>query len=213
MRSIIGIFEHMHEVEQVVDELDRAGCARDRISVLAHQGRCAPSVGPVHTVSSTGSIGAAAAVGGLGGFTAGLVALAVPGIGPILAAGPIAAELLAGGIGTIAGGLISWLRQQDAPNAEGDCEAVRRGGILLTFEADEDEVEKIIPIIGEHRLIEMDAATLEWHRAGRTRSNAEPGMSASTAVVGLPFDPESVKHSTRKERADRRAVRPYVRVS
>lgn len=215
MRSIIGVFEQLSEAQVVVDELVRAGFNRDGISLVAHRAKCAPSIGPLPTLSSAGSLGGAAAVGGLGGFAAGIVALAVPGIGPILAAGPVAAELIAGGIGTLAGGLVSWLRQNGVPEDQAGtyCEAVRRGGFLLITQADEEQAEQAVAIIGEHRLIDMDAATLDWHRAGWTEFDPKSTAPASNAAVGLPFDPETLKHSVRKERAERRAVRSYVRIS
>jgi hypothetical protein len=216
MRTIVAVFQELIEVEQVVQELVDGGFSRDSISVVAHHAKCGPAIGPVPTLTSSGSLSTAAAVGGLGGFAAGMVALAIPGIGPILAAGPIAAELVAGGVGSVAGGVISWLKQTGVPgdDAGSFCEAVRRGGILLSVECPEARAFDAQQIIGEHRLIDMDESTLGWHRQGWQRF--DPGAQQdgkSEPARGLPFDPESLRLSVRRERAARRAVRRYIRVS
>jgi hypothetical protein len=216
MRTIVAVFQEMTEAEQAVQELVDCGFSRESISIVAHGGKCGPAVGSVPTLTSGTSLGAAAAVGGLGGFAVGMVALAIPGIGPILAAGPIAAELVAGGVGSVAGGVISWLKQMGVPDNDAGslCEALRRGGIILTVESPDERVADAQQIIGEHRLIDMDESTLEWHRQGWKRfdPNAEPGDKTQTPR-GLPFDPESLRPSVRREKAARRAVRSYFRVS
>jgi hypothetical protein len=145
-----------------------------------------------------------------------MVALAIPGIGPILAAGPIAAELVAGGVGSVAGGVISWLKLRGVPDNDAGsfCEALRRGGIILSVESPDERVADAQQIIGEHRLIDMDESTLEWHRQGWERS--DPGGQPAEKIEparGLPFDPESIRPSVRRERAEQRAVRSYFRVS
>ncbi|HBY63555.1 MAG TPA: hypothetical protein DEH78_27335 [Solibacterales bacterium] len=216
MRTLVAVFQELAEAEHAFQELVDGGVSRESISIVAHGGKCGPAVGPVPALTSATSLGAAAAVGGLGGFTIAMVALAFPGIGPILAAGPIAAELLAGGIGSVAGGVISWLKHMGVPDSDAGsyCEAVRRGGIILSVEVPDERAAAAEQIIGEHRLVDMEASTLEWHRQGWKRF--EPGEQPAAqrgAVRYLPFDPESLRPSVRREKAARRAVRSYVRVS
>lgn len=216
MRTIVAVFGEMTKAEQSVEKLMEGGFSRDSMSIVAHKATCGPALGPVAALTSERSVGAAAAAGGLGGFAAGMVALAVPGIGPILAAGPIAAELVAGGIGTLAGGVIVWLKQMGVPDDDAGsyCEALRRGGILLSVECPEERAADAQQIIGEHRLIDMDESTLEWHRQGWKRfdANGQPS-DQRTAPRGLAFDAESLRPGVRKEKAAKRAVRTYFRVS
>jgi hypothetical protein len=204
----------MAEAEQAIHRLVDGGFARESISIVGHPANCGPAIGPVPTVTSEGSLGAAAAVAGLGGFAVGVVALAIPGIGPILAAGPVAAELVAGGVGSVTGGVINWMKQMGVPDNDAGsfCEALRRGGILLSVESPDERAAEAQQIIGEHRLIDMDESTLEWHLHFDS-SKAESGDSTEAAPRSLPFDPERLSPSARRQQAARRGVRSYFRVS
>jgi hypothetical protein len=67
------------------------------------------------------------------GLVAGLAALAIPGVGPIIAAGPIFTALTGAGIGAAAGGLIGALANTGMPEEDARiyAEEVRRGGVLV----------------------------------------------------------------------------------
>lgn len=85
-------------------------------------------------------MGAGAAIGGTAGVLAGLGLLAVPGIGPLLAAGPIAVGIMGAisglGIGIVAGSLVSYgIPRQEAQALE---EHVKSGSILVTVHCGED---------------------------------------------------------------------------
>ncbi len=69
--------------------------------------------------------------------------LAIPGIGPIVAAGPLAATLAGAGVGAVAGGLIGGLTRAGVPEDEANvyAEAVRRGGALVTVRAEDSRAE------------------------------------------------------------------------
>src|SRR4051794_6687033 len=102
-KTVVGLFDDMDEARQVVDELVQLGIRREDINIVRQGDKGEDAAG-----SSGTAIGAAtgAAVGGVTGLVASLSALAVPGVGPILAAGPIIATLAGAGIGAAAGGLI-----------------------------------------------------------------------------------------------------------
>lgn len=72
--------------------------------------------------------GTGAALGGLGGFLVGLGALAIPGIGPVLAAGPIAAALAGVGLGAAAGGVIGALTELGIPEDDAHVTRWRQAG-------------------------------------------------------------------------------------
>lgn len=78
--------------------------------------------------------GVGAALGGAGGLLAGLGILAIPGIGPVVAAGWLASTALGLAAGAAAGGLIGALTQLGVPEEEAHtyAEGVRRGGTLVT---------------------------------------------------------------------------------
>ena len=87
--------------------------------------------------------GIGAAVGGIGGLLAGLGLIAIPGIGPVVAAGWLAATAAgaAGGalVGAAAGGLVGALTQAGVPENDAHvyAEGIRRGGTLVTAKVDE----------------------------------------------------------------------------
>lgn len=206
VRTLVAVFDDIKEAEATVQELKEAGFPREHVSIVSHRARCSPSVGPLEQLHSEG--GSGAIVGGIAGFSAGVVALAIPGIGPILAAGPLAAGLLGGGLGAAAGAVIARLKEAGVPEADAGCycEAVRRGGILLSLDVPEEKAELAEEIIGHHRLVDIEDCTQEWQKTGWKGfdPNAEP------APTGLPFDPSSLRIWKTRER-QRRAVRQYFR--
>lgn len=121
-RSVVGYYDNENEAIDAIEELKRKGYSTDDISVLSK------SKDEVETVTEkTGTHageGAAAgaltggALGGLGGVLAGLGALAIPGIGPIVAAGPIVAGLTGAAAGAGIGGLAGALIGMGIPEKE-----------------------------------------------------------------------------------------------
>src|SRR5438105_11491947 len=83
--------------------------------------------------AATGAIGGGV-LGGLAGLLVGIGALAIPGIGPIIAAGPIATTLMGAGIGAATGGLLGALVDAGVPEEEARLyqTGVERGGVLVT---------------------------------------------------------------------------------
>src|SRR5215216_725551 len=102
MKTIVGLFDTYHEADECVSDLERAGFGRDQISIVANQ-NAARSTGMTSAGTSVArdnggaaeGAGTGAVIGGVTGGAAGLIAslagLAIPGIGPVLAAGPIIA--------------------------------------------------------------------------------------------------------------------------
>src|SRR5262245_5552234 len=107
-KTVVGLFDTAAEAQSAVQDLVNSGFERNDISLIATdaRGEYAREVGG--TGSSAGEGAAAGAVGGgvLGGVLGLLVgagALAIPGIGPALAAGPLAAALGSAGAGALVG--------------------------------------------------------------------------------------------------------------
>ena len=155
-KSVFGIYKTRTEVEFAVDELKTEGFMASDISVLlpneegsqefAHvKGSKAPEG------AATGA-GTGVVLGGALGWLAGIGALAIPGIGALIAAGPIVGFLagmgVVGTLGGIAGALIGLgIPEYEARRYEG---FVRDGGILLSVHAGlPDLVEKAKDILKE----------------------------------------------------------------
>ncbi|MBE3587761.1 MAG: hypothetical protein IMW93_04240 [Thermoanaerobacteraceae bacterium] len=141
-KTVLGTFSSRESAERAVAELRNKGFDRD-ISIVAKEGTVrtdrrnqysAPTMGgdPVSDGTTTGGV-----LGGLAGLVAGAGALAIPGIGPIVAAGPIAGLLSGAATGGIAGGLIDW----GIPAERGRYyeEKVKQGNILVSVRCDDNK--------------------------------------------------------------------------
>src|SRR5580704_6287388 len=108
--AVFGIYKSVQSAEAAVDHLMSAGFSNSAISVLlpddestrafAHQKNTKAPEGTT-TGATTGGV-----VGGTLGLLAGIGALAIPGVGPLIAAGPIMATLAGVGVGGAVGGVV-----------------------------------------------------------------------------------------------------------
>jgi hypothetical protein len=112
-------------------------------------------------------------VGGAAGLAASLMGLAIPGIGPIIAAGPIVATLTGAGVGAVAGGLIGGLTDMGVSRSDAEyyAESVRRGGALVTVRADDSRAEGAAEIMREHGAIDIERRAEQWRERGWTGFN------------------------------------------
>jgi hypothetical protein len=112
-------------------------------------------------------------VGGAAGLAASLMGLAIPGIGPIIAAGPIVATLSGAGVGAVAGGLIGGLTDLGVSKTDAEyyAESVRRGGALVTVRADDSRAERAADIMRDHGAIDIEHRADQWKQRGWTGWN------------------------------------------
>ena len=149
-KTLVGAFEHQHDADQVVRDLEHEGVADKQISVLAkHDGKTEkghPTGHGTHDLSS--GIGWGAAGGGAVGLLASAGALAIPGVGPILAMGPLAATLT----GAAAGGLVGGLMDYGIPKRESEHleQSLKHGDVLVSVKADDEEVDKAKHVFEKH---------------------------------------------------------------
>jgi hypothetical protein len=111
--AVFGIFKSRMHAEGCVDVLLRDGFRSDDISVLAPDQQTTKELATEKNTkapegTATGAT-AGGAVGGTLGLLAGIGALAIPGLGPLIAAGPIVGALAGLGVGAAAGGLVGAL--------------------------------------------------------------------------------------------------------
>ncbi|MEM8533344.1 MAG: low temperature-induced protein [Chloroflexota bacterium] len=133
--TVIGIFENTNNVEIVTQQLQKDGYTPDDISVLMQPAGTPPEFDADHTEANKGMV-AGLSVGAAIGGLAGLAALTVPGIGPILAAGPLAAVLTTASgaaVGSALGGLIGTFAGLGVPTEQAEAydAAIRAGGIVV----------------------------------------------------------------------------------
>jgi hypothetical protein len=141
--SIFGIYTSRQGVETAVESLRDGGFRGSDISILAPENL--GDIRDIGTVKTTKAPEGAAAggtsgavVGGVLGWLVGIGALAIPGVGPFLAAGPIMAALAGVGVGAAVGGITGALLGFGVPEFEAKRyeTRLRKGGILLSVHAD-----------------------------------------------------------------------------
>ena len=160
--TVIALFETRTAAEHAVAALVREGFVRDDISVIAGDHRTpdadVPNIGPQAGIGSGTDAGEGAALGGLAGFIGGIVALAIPGIGPLLAAGPLAAGLMGAGIGAATGGLVGALKGQGVPDLDATrlTDAIRKGRVLVSVHAPNDQVDRAAALLDDHGALDVD---------------------------------------------------------
>jgi hypothetical protein len=147
--AVFGIYPHQASVESGVDALRAAGFSNTDISVLlpANEGT-KEFAHEKHTKAPEGATtgaGTGAALGAGLGWLAGIGALAIPGLGPFIAAGPIMAALAGAGVGGAVGGLTGALIGMGIPEYEAKRYEgrVKDGGILLSVHSDSSDQTKL----------------------------------------------------------------------
>ncbi|HEV7310349.1 general stress protein [Ensifer sp.] len=145
MKTISGLFDDYADARAAVSALEDRGVSSDDISIVSnnvgdrygsdHESNAAEGAG-------TGA-GLGAAVGGIGGLLTGLGVMAIPGVGPVVAAGWLAATaagVAAGAAaGGAAGGIIGAMTASGVPEEHANvyAEGVRRGGAVVTARVDD----------------------------------------------------------------------------
>jgi hypothetical protein len=171
---VVGLFRESRQAELAIRELKAAGFSDNQIGVLMQdrdiQQELAESTGTtVSEAAKGGAIGGGVA-GGVLGLLAGVGALAIPGIGPIVAGGALASTLAGAGIGAAAGGLLGALVGMGVPEEDARYfeEGLRAGGVLVTVHAG-SRIQEVRQIL-RGRGADLEAAA---------RSTATSGMTST----------------------------------
>ena len=143
--AAFGIFASRSAAEVAVDQLNAAGFSHDDVSVLmADKNSSKEFASEKNTKAPEGTtvgVLGGGTVGGTLGLLAGLGALAIPGVGPLIAAGPIMGALAGLGIGGAVGGLVGALVGMGIPEYEAKRYEgrVNDGGILVSVHCESSE--------------------------------------------------------------------------
>jgi len=196
--TVVGVFDDRDDAQRAIEAMKDAGFRSEDIGITMRDRKEAEAL-----VEDTGThAGAGAAtgamaggvLGGLAGWLVGIGALAIPGIGPIVAAGPIAAALTGAAVGAAGGGLIGALTGMGVPEEEARWyeSEVGRGGILVTAQADGryDEARSIMLRHGAREAGGED--TLGAGRARGTASTMDTDVDRGR-TVGMDADSDRTR--------------------
>jgi hypothetical protein len=186
MKTVVGFFADRRDAENAVEALVNAGISREQMGVVSRDYRDAadtPKIGPLHeTGGSDTAAGETAALGGMAGFAVGLLALAIPGVGPILAAGPLAAGLAGAGIGAAAGGLIGYLKDAGVSEDEAEyyAEGLRRGGSIVAVRPEDGDTGRVKRILEDNGAVDVKKLAAEWRSSGWRGFDPDAGPEPRT---------------------------------
>ncbi len=174
--AVLGIYTSYSSVENAVDILKEAGFRNSDISVLfpekAGSKEFAHSKGTRAPEGAAAGAGTGAVLGGALGWLVGTGALAIPGLGLVIAAGPIMAALAGIGVGGAVGGITGALIGLGIPEHEAKRYEVRvkEGGILLSVHSDNSDWTKrareILERTGAQDISSTGEASVNYIRSG-----------------------------------------------
>ena len=224
--AAFGIFANRAAAEAAVDQLSSAGFSHSDVSVLmsdkAGSQDFATEKNTKAPEGTTTGVGVGGVLGGALGLMAGLGALAIPGVGPLIAAGPIMGALAGLGVGGAVGGLVGALvglgiPEYEAKRYEG---RVNDGGILVSVHCESsEEVSRAKDVLrraggedvassGEKAVSSHTANTdRDYERTGTVGSGvANDFRTTSDGSVARLDETEPYRTSTTRSLADREDV-------
>ncbi|NLS06347.1 hypothetical protein HGP14_23840 [Rhizobium sp. P32RR-XVIII] len=172
MRTVTGLFDDYEDARAAVDALEAAGVPSDDISIISNnvsgdRSNAAEGAG-------TGA-GVGAVVGGAGGLLTGLGLMAIPGVGPVVAAGWLVATAAGAAAGAVAGGaaggIIGALTSSGVSEEDAHlyAEGVRRGGTLVTARVNDDFALKADAILKQSNYVDPVERRRAYGEEGWTR--------------------------------------------
>lgn len=200
-KRVVGVFKRREDLESALSALSDAGIQKEHISLLAKhvenvegaeeltdpQGNEAKEGAGIG--ATTGTV-----LGGIGGFLVGAGVLAIPGVGPVLAAGvgisEIAATLAGAGIGAAAGGLVGALVGAGIPeeHAKNYEKRIKAGDYLLMVDGTVNDIRNVESILRDRHIEDMatyDAPDLANRTTATTATTATTtGTTTATAATG-----------------------------
>ncbi|TMJ60502.1 MAG: hypothetical protein E6G81_06285 [Alphaproteobacteria bacterium] len=211
MITISRLYDNYDDAARAVSGLERAGLPHSDISIVANnaegwydRGRTTDRIsGKVdrdldgvddRAEGAAAGAGIGATAGGVAGLLAGLGLLAIPGIGPVVAAGWLASTAVVAAVGGTVGGLIGALTQAGVSEEDAHvyAEGVRRGGTLVTARVPDAERQRY------EAILDRSAVNIQE----RARMYEEGGWSR--------FDPDAPPYTPEEVRRERELYVPSV---
>jgi uncharacterized protein (TIGR02271 family) len=204
--TVVGLFRDQPAAERAIQRLTATGFTQQQIGVAVRdrerQDALTDQTGTQAAEGAKTGAVSGGVVGGVVGLLAGVGALAIPGIGPIIAGGALASTLAGAGIGAAAGGLLGALvgmgiSEEDARHFE---QGFKQGGILVTVDAGARSAE------ARQSLLESGA---DLGPTART-AGATTGFAGTSDQERLELREEQLQVETREKQAGEVRVRKEV---
>lgn len=186
-KTVSALFDTYAGASSAVNALEAAGVAHSDISIVAnnsedwHKGDRASEAAE----DAGKGAGIGAAVGGIGGLLTGLGLMAIPGVGPVVAAGwlasTVAGAAAGAAVGGATGGIIGGLTDAGVPERDAHvyAEGVRRGGALVTAKVADGRASEAQAILDSHKSVNLDTRAAAYRESGwSTFDTNAPAYSA-----------------------------------
>lgn len=157
VKSVIGVFNSREHAEQAVNMLRTNGFTTEEINIISKNKQGRQETEYFEDDITDGAL-TGGTLGGIGGLLLGAGALAIPGIGPVVAAGPIAAALSGAVAGGIAGGLIDWGIPAEAGKRYE--QQVAQGGILTIIRSDAAKANQAAHVLRQNGAKDVETHSL-----------------------------------------------------
>ncbi len=188
-QTITGLYDDYASANAAVSALEGAGIPHSDISIVAHNGDGQHAAAGATTNDAGVGAEVGTAIGGVGGLLAGLGMLAIPGVGPVVAAGWLVATAVGAGagaaIGGAAGGLIGSLTHAGVSESDAHvyAEGVRRGGTLVTARVADNQVATAQSILSTNKAVDPTARGDAYRASGWSKfdESAQPYTAEETA--------------------------------
>ncbi|HXH15411.1 MAG TPA: hypothetical protein VNJ10_04705 [Sphingomonas sp.] len=182
-KTITRLFDDYADATSALHDLERLGVPHSAVSIVANNADGAHGDGS-HLDATTAlgdvddrgdvsrGVSTGAAVGGIGGLLAGLGLLAIPGLGPIVAAGWLASTVVGAGIGAAGGAATGTIvgALKDAGHTDEEAhvysEGVRRGGTLLSARVEDDIATEAEAVLDRNRSVDATTRGAAYRQDG-----------------------------------------------
>ena len=178
-RTVSKLYDSYSQAQRAVEALEQAGFSSSEVSLISRY-RDDNTLADEASDTTTGAT-AGAVVGGGTGLLAALGIIAIPGIGPLVAAGVLATTLVGAAGGSVVGGLIGALTDYGVSEEDAHVysEGVRRGSSLVTVRTDDDRSAKANAILNAHTPVDVGQRRQAYMKSGW--SKYDPASKGYTA--------------------------------
>jgi hypothetical protein len=188
MTQITHVYDDASTAREVVSALEDAGFTSSEISIVKQHGETVTTKTAADADDDSDGAKTGATIGLVAGTGAGLLAslglIAIPGIGPLVAAGVLATTLATAAAGTLTGGLLGALVDYGVSPEHADiyAENVRRGGTLVSVKAEGERLSEAEEIMQEYDPVDVGARGETYRQEGWTRYDPDaPAYSEKDA--------------------------------
>ena len=184
--TVTALFDRYDEAKIAVNDLEAAGIPHSDISIVAN------NVDDYHNTAAAADAGTGAgvgaALGGAGGLLTGLGLMAIPGVGPVVAAGWLAATAVGAvagaAVGGAAGGIVGAMTKEGISETDAHvyAEGVRRGGTLVTVKTDDSRASLARTILGRKSAVNIPDRRREYEGTGWSRFDERAAALPATSI-------------------------------